>query len=480
MSFKKFKIIIVIFFLSLTALYAVSPKALNRRGVEMGEKKLYNAAVFEFNKAIKHYDKFSSHVYHNKAFALAKKGRKEEAKKFYEEALRRNPNQILTGENLGYLYYTTMDYENAVRVGEHVLKVDPKNTEVPKWLPDAYRKRIKQRRDKQRKELHKKIKEKDRLEEEKDREREKAEKAGRKGYVELDFMIRTGVYPKADNDYRFIVDPVTYMPMNFLLRLTPLLSWEIDIFGENPYMGSNMPDTVLFHEGITATYKLSKFMLGIGVIFSHYQNNIALNGNLNLWDVKVGFIIGYEKYKWEFRLTAFPRLILYDGPFMNGETYDISIYKFNYKYKVTSLIGIYVLFHVYEYWIFDHPNRISDYWGVYSFGFGITLGQLRKTSSKVNIKFTVEVIERLYYAQNGNTNPYGFLNGQGFFGINAKTFVTGDPFPAFDTFGTLLAFRVDEKVLSNFFIYQKVGLEMGYTQSSHFEINLVIGFGYIF
>ena len=459
MNFDKLKTTIIILLSSSTVLYAVNPKALNRRGVLMGEKKLYNNAIKEFDKSINHYDKFSSHVYHNKAYALEKRGRKNEAKAYYEEALRRNPRQILTGENLGYLYYRTKDYENAVKIGEHVMKIDPKNKRVPRWLPDAYKKRLKQRRDKKKKDLDNKLKEKEKLDEEKDREKEAAEKAARKGYFEVDFMIRTGIYPQEGNDYRFIVDPITYIPVNLLLRFTPLVSWEFDIFGGNPYLGSDMPDTEIFHEGISATYKMSRVKLGIGIVFAHYLNDIALGQSLNLWDVKMGFIIGYERYKYEFLFVAYPRLILYDGPFMTGKTYDISYYTFHYKYKINSKVGFYVLLNSFEYWFFDHAAKISDYWGVYTFGFGITLGKLRKVSKKVDIKLTVELLQRLYYKDEDNTNPYGFFNGQGFFGLDKDKFGKGDPISSFSTFGSSLALRIDEKVVSNFFIYQKILFE---------------------
>lgn len=483
MNLNKFKLIIIILIFCLTgmtALYAVNPKAMNRRGVHMGEKKLYNSAIQQFDKSITHYDKFSSHVYHNKAYALEKQGKKVLATKFYEEALKRNPRQILTGENLGYLYYRMQDYINAVRIGEHVLKYDPDNRRVKRWLPDAYKKRLKQWREEREKELRKKLKEKEKLAEEKDREKEAEERATRKGYVEMDFVIRTGIYTKENNDYRFIVDPITVIPVNILLRFTPLIAWEFDLFGANPYIGSDIPDTEIFHEGFTALYKLSRVRLGIGFIFAHYQNNIALGQQLDLWDAKVGFIIGYERYKYEFRFTAYPRLLLYDGPFMTGKTYDISYYNFEYKYKVNTKIGFYVLLNSYEYWFFDHTAKISDYYGVYTLGFGITMGKLRKISNKIDIKLTIELLQRLYYKDFGNTNPYGFLNGQGFFGLNAKKFDKGDPISSFSNFGSALNFRIDEKVISNFFLYQKVILEMGYKKKSHIELSLCIGFGVIY
>ena len=109
----------------------------------MGEKKQYKEAIEQFDRAIEIYDKESAQAYHNRGWAYELNGNIEKAIPDYEEALRRNPYQVISGEKLGYIYYKKGDYENAIRVGEIVLKYDPENEEVPKWLPDAYVKRIK-------------------------------------------------------------------------------------------------------------------------------------------------------------------------------------------------------------------------------------------------------------------------------------------------------------------------------------------------
>ncbi len=121
-------------------------KRYNRQGVELGKQKKYNEAIKEFDRAIKKYDKNSAMTYHNRAWAFELQGNTTAAIKNYEEALRRNPVQVVTGEKLGFLYYKSGNYIAAVRVGEHVLKVDPNNKAVPKWLTDAYKKKLEQER----------------------------------------------------------------------------------------------------------------------------------------------------------------------------------------------------------------------------------------------------------------------------------------------------------------------------------------------
>jgi tetratricopeptide (TPR) repeat protein len=121
---------------------AIDPKSINREGALMGEKKQYKEAIEQFDRAIEIYDKESARAYYNRGWAYELNGNIDKAIPDYEEALRRNPYQVISGEKLGYIYYKKGDYENAIRVGEIVLKYDPENEEVPKWLPDAYVKRM--------------------------------------------------------------------------------------------------------------------------------------------------------------------------------------------------------------------------------------------------------------------------------------------------------------------------------------------------
>lgn len=138
----------LIFMLLSIPLYAESPEVLNKRGVHLGKQKSYEKAIEKFDKALKIYNLSSAKSLHNRAWVLELKGDINEAIKNYEEAIRRNPLQLPSYKRLGYLYYKIGEYEKAVSTGEHLLKEEPGNPEVLKWLPEAYKMKLKKNQEK--------------------------------------------------------------------------------------------------------------------------------------------------------------------------------------------------------------------------------------------------------------------------------------------------------------------------------------------
>ena len=110
----------------------------NRLGVEAAKQGQYTDSLTHFNKSIAQYDKESAKSIHNLGWLYESKGDSENALIYYEEALRRNPDQVHTLERAGYLRYRNFSFETAIMYGEKVMKLDPVNQEVIKWLPDAY------------------------------------------------------------------------------------------------------------------------------------------------------------------------------------------------------------------------------------------------------------------------------------------------------------------------------------------------------
>jgi tetratricopeptide (TPR) repeat protein len=141
---NKKKLIPTLIFLTAISipLYSESPEVFDKRGVQLGQQKSYKKAIEEFDKALKIYDSSSAKSLHNRAWVLELKGDTAEAIKNYEEAIRRNPSQLPSYKRLGYLYYKVGEYEKAVDIGEHILKEEPGNSQVLKWLPEAYKMKL--------------------------------------------------------------------------------------------------------------------------------------------------------------------------------------------------------------------------------------------------------------------------------------------------------------------------------------------------
>jgi tetratricopeptide (TPR) repeat protein len=140
---KKKLIPTLIFFTAISIpLYSESPEVFDKRGVQLGKQKSYKKAIEEFDKALKIYDSSSAKSLHNRAWVLELNGDTAEAIKNYEEAIKRNPLQLPSYKRLGYLYYKIGEYEKAVDIGEHILKEEPGNSQVLKWLPEAYKMKL--------------------------------------------------------------------------------------------------------------------------------------------------------------------------------------------------------------------------------------------------------------------------------------------------------------------------------------------------
>ena len=477
---------ILLLLLPFAGAYSATPESINRHGVQLGKDKMYNEAISEFDRAADKVDKLSAEILHNRGWTQEQMGNYKEAISSYEEALRRNPKQVLTGEKLGLLYYKTGDYINAVRIGEHVLKVDNKNQEVRKWLPDAYMNKIKQEQEKI--EAQKKLEAEDERQKKERLRKEQEEqlKSRQKFIATFDFIIRNGYYFNGnDKGYKYIKDKglIVDVPESFFMSLTPVESWQFDLLLENPYLGAIFPNIITHTERFEVMYKLGDFSLGVGFMFNHYDSSIAFNtefGNDKLWDFKGGVLFGYKKDKGEMKFTLYPRLLPYDGPASPRRTLDVSHFELNYFYTVDTTLKYYSIISARDYYLFNNRSQISDYWGVYQIGLGVTLGRISTDSNKVTVAFSIELREIFYLKDLNNDNPYTKKpNGQGYFGMNTAKWFKGDPFSGYQSSSHQFSLKVEESASKNIFFYQKLIIEMVDQREDHNEFNIQIGAGVI-
>ncbi|MDY6934952.1 MAG: tetratricopeptide repeat protein [Spirochaetota bacterium] len=477
-------IVILFIFTLITPLHSKSPSALNKRGVEFGNKKRYSEAISEFNKSIEIFNKSSAKVFHNKAWVQELQGNYEDAIINYEEAVRRNPDQLPSHERVGFLYYKTGLYGKAVFTGEYVLKIDPDNEEVIKWLPDAYRMRIKkQQEDLIAKKKEEKIKEEEeKLKKQKEDEaealkKEKKKKMARRLYATFDFMIRTGYYFRGDEGYKYVTTSGLYgnFPEMIYINFTPRKEWEFDLKFGNPYLGALSPNLVIHTETFQAIYHFERYSIGIGGMGNHYKSSLNFGRELTLHDFKMGILFGYKKDNYSMRFVLYPRAIPKDSKYSSGTTLDVDYAEYRFDNYVDKFFSYYSRISIADYYYFDHDNEMSNYWGVYEISLGIVLSKFNL--KKKNMTITVDFTERFYMRDLFNDEPYNFGNGQGWFGINTDTWFKGAPFSGYRAPGHVFSIKINEFLTDNFFLYQKLICEMVDRAEDHNEFCLKLGVG---
>ncbi|MBN1495852.1 MAG: tetratricopeptide repeat protein [Spirochaetes bacterium] len=461
---------------------------MNNQGVRLGEQNRLDEAIELFDRAIDFREKAAAKAYHNKGFALEKKGELKAAIKYYEEAWRRNPKQVPTGERLGYGLYKTEEYDRAIEVGEAVMRLDPRNTQVPIWLADAYRRRG-----------GKKVS---------PDKGAAAEVKRHVFYMSIDAMARMGLYYGSKSHYgglyrtnlhgfRYVPDPglITSVPYTIFMSITPIPLLQIDLTVENPWLGGvTPPGLVVQTEKGEVLFHIKNFTLGAGFMANHYDDGVAFYRRYKLTDYKVGFIIGYRKDDVEAKITWYPRMLIMDPRSSTGKTLDVGSLRIDYSYQAYPDIKIYGMFHFRDYYVFCHSfdwrvfyasyyrysENIASYWGVYDMGIGLTFSNLARHEDGTELfSLSVEWVERFYLRDLNNDAPYTLApNGQGWFGLNLKKFTKGKPFSGFWALSQVLSIRFDEQFTRNFFMYQKFIAELADQDAEHHEFNLQLGMGF--
>lgn len=478
---------------TMAPLYSEDPAELSRKGVEFSDKKMYNEAAKEFQKAVSIYNSASARAYHNLGWVYELKGDYPQAIVNYEEAIRRNPKQLPSYERAGYLYYRTGNYEKAVEAGEFVVKTDPKNTEVIQWLPDAYKMMLQKQQEmmlakQKEEEMRKREEERRRAQAREAAEKEEEQKPSRYVYATLDGMVRTGYFFDG-RDYKYVTTPgmIIDAPWNLYINVTPALDWEFDLTTGTPYLGAIMPAVAAQIEKVQGIYHLGGYFLGLGCLITHYADDFAFvnefslqKNNYRRTDFKAGLVFGFRQDKAVMRFSVYPRFLPYDGTHSSGKTLDTDYYEFNLNYTVDKFLSYYSRLFASEYFFFDHTNRRSNYFGVYGFSFGVSLGQYNTLTNEKNVTITLEFTERFYMLDINNDEPYKAFNGQGWFGASTATWFKGGPFSGFYTSGHELSLKAEEPVGAHFFLYQKLLFEMTGSKGDHNEVALQLGAGGVF
>lgn len=481
---KKICMLIIIalcsFIFAISSGMAQDPVIHNQRGVEYGSQKEFDKALSEFDKALDQYNKNSAKVYHNKGWVLEQDNKFDEAITHYEEATRRNPGQIVSHERLGYLYYRTGKYDNAVLTGEHVLKIDPNNQNVITWLPDAYTKRLQQ---KKAQEVAKQEPGPIAPAEEpcKKEEKKKEEPAKRPMlYGTYEFVSRFPYYFTGEKDgFEYESDPGLgfNFPNELYLSYSPIPMFEFDLRMGNPYLGAMSPNLLDFSETFQMMYHLGSYYLGIGIMINHYDDNFNYGESKEMYDYKGGLIFGANHENYSMRFIFYPRELPHDGKQSTGRTLDVDYIAYEFRYIFDRNLSFHLNLSMHDFYFFDHDAGYSNYWGLYKIGFGLSLTQYDSVTDRKFLVITFDFTLNIYLMNLNNDEPYRFFNGQGWYGADADSWFAGNPFSGFYGTGHVFSLRFEEWIQKNIFLYQKIIFELVDAETDHNELALLLGAG---
>ncbi len=461
---------------------------LNRQGVDLAEQKRFVDAETSFRKAAAIQDRRSAKAFHNRGWVMELQGNVNAALENYREAVRRDPELADSYERIGYWSYRAGKYADAIAMGEKVLKIDPANQDVKKWLIDAYAKRTEKTGPDADPELIEKpsptalnvpprpVKEEKAADKNASDEKKEPFKPTLTG--SLDITVPVGYYYRG-KDIKYVRKGtmranVPYT-LDFLMTPIPDSKTHFSLNMGKPYLGAGMPNTVAQYERVDAIFALGRFGLGIGFLISHYSDDFNFDKKTTLVDVKVGATLEYADDDTVFSLVAYPRFVplFRDDNHSTGKTFDACFIEMKYRYLVDEVMSYYSRITFGDYYYFDHDIPYSNYWGYYDVAVGLTLGSKNALFGK-DLDVTVEIGKRVYLMSVLNEDPYMNANGSGFFGYDRKK-RNGKRFSGYNGTSNIFSVSGAEDINQHATLYQRFMVEFVDRHADHHEFALTLG-----
>ncbi|HEY1406200.1 MAG TPA: tetratricopeptide repeat protein [Spirochaetota bacterium] len=428
---------------------------LNRTGVENGTVGRYSDAMKDFTRAIGMYDVEAAKTIHNLGWLYELKDEPENALLFYDEALRRNPDQIDTLERAGYLRYSLKQYDQAIVLGERALKLDPLNKEVIKWLPDAYAQMFKLKE----KTIEKVTEEKntEKIAEKVEKAKEEEKKVRRYFTASYEGTIRYSYLRAGGSGYHYTTTDAygLHFPQMLSVTATPVESWEVRANTGVPYFGALAGSPSWWTERVEGYFYKKVYFLGMGVMGNHYGGSDEFGEKVNLSDYKLGIVFGTFGERSRLDVSFYPRMLPADTGTATGKTYDVDAVDVAYYYALPEGYKIHGKVSINDFYYFNNPAGTSNYTGIYLFSMGLSFNDY--LSSK--FVFRADIIERMYLKNNNNKRPYAFMNGQGWFGLDAYHWFRGDPMSGIKTCTTGFSLYAEERPAPHFYLFQRITAE---------------------
>lgn len=477
-------LLFVFFSLSSVNLFAEKAEELNTQGVELSNQNKFDQAQEKFDQAVEQYDTTAARALHNKAYVLEIQGNILEAMNTYQKAIDRNPDQVDSIERLGFWFYKSGKYVEAVSLGEKVLKLDPENKDVVKWLPDAYKLKLENPPKPEKKDIPEVEEEKENIEEQNKSLAEQAEEEKKEikvpyFMVALDAGLRVA-YDLDGKKYPYYVSSpgaVINAPYKLHGWYKAGKNFNLSYKISHPFYGATIPNVVSQEEFAEARFSLGNFTLGGGIQLSHYNDDFVFDKQLSLHDYKLGGVFQYAGEEGTTEIVLYPKYLPPDTKptTIKDESFDTSFIQIKHTYVATDTLSYYSRVSSNGFYFYDHKNTVSNYWGYVEIGLGFILDNKNNIDAR-SVSLLLEFNKRFIYQSLDNEKPYSFFNGQGFLGFDSGK-QEGSYFASYFDSSSVVRIQAKESIDDSFFIYQDFEMEIVGIKFTRHEFLIKAGAG---
>ena len=452
----------------------------NTRAVDLAEKGNYEAALRIFQGSLKG-DKLRAITYHNIGYTFQLQKKYKEAKKYYRKSIVRDPKLAPPRAKLGKLLYNEKNYQEAIVQGEKGLAIDPKERSIKEWLPDAYKKYTEGRLIK----INQKDLTKGRSTEDISGAYDPFAALRRLGWrsFKFEYIVHNILSVPKGGGVNYESLPIGFrIPMTLDIEIRSLLMGVHINFQSPYYTGSFNPQFIERETTLELLYPFKRLSFGLGLKFSEANfvdqslppglENFFTNGltpeNERVKDYKIGLKFVNDAKFFHLDITVYPRYLFRDKT-SNREglvSFDRNFASLKTKFKPTPRAAFWnprFLFQMIidEWYITEYgvDNSVTGhYFGYYDLILGVVMGNFENRYKKTPIEVGFILINRLFFRDLADTDPFAFGNGQGFFGYSSEDTSLDNSIPGF----LFTSHSFEAYIKTRFFNFLVLGLSLNF------------------